>query len=191
MVYLIGLFLVLVAILWLAWVFYNAIQLANPSVQASITGGFFLVLTGIIAHQLNVKREIKARHFNEKREVYLKFINLVFDMLFSANSKIPLLEEEIVQRMSDFKKDLLIWGSGSMIKTWLSFEDSCNDDKSDDTIFIADKIETLLRNIRSDLGHNDFLLTQGSLYGLILKEEARREIDLLRQNKNPTTDSTI
>jgi hypothetical protein len=53
----------------LLWIFINAIQLANPSIQASIIGGIFLVLAGITANHFNVKREVKARHFNEKREI--------------------------------------------------------------------------------------------------------------------------
>jgi hypothetical protein len=149
--------IILIAIfVWLLCIFVTAFQLANPSVQASIIAGAFLLIAGITAHHFNFQREVGSRHFNEKREVYLKFVSLYFDLLSSSNKNKPLPEKEIIKRMSDFKKDLLLWGSGSMIKTWLSFEDSCCENRSEDIVFISDTLETILRKMRSDLGHNDF-----------------------------------
>jgi hypothetical protein len=116
-------------------------------------------------------------------------MNLFFDLFGSGKKKLS--EKDLIQRVAEFNKELIIWGDKSMIKTWLDFQAASVTGDVEDPLFIADSIGNLLKKIRADLGHNDFLLAQDSLYGLIVNLEARVEIDSLRQNKNSTTDSPL
>ncbi len=55
-----------------------------PSVKAVIIGLLGVFIGGIITHFQTKKREIKARHFADKREGYLHIIDLLFDIIFSV-----------------------------------------------------------------------------------------------------------
>jgi hypothetical protein len=130
----------------------------------------------IESHKLAKEREIESRHFTEKRAVYLHFIGFIF-RLFEAQKKPGGIKEvELVKEMTKFKQNLLVWGSPDVINSYNAFEDSSEVlAASQDTAAILRSVEKLYRAIRKDLGHDDRLLPEGELVGLMLNAESKKQ----------------
>ena len=61
---------------WLVWFFAKAFLASAAGVQAGIISFVATVGVALYTHSANKQREIQARHFAEKRAVYLHFIEL-------------------------------------------------------------------------------------------------------------------
>jgi hypothetical protein len=70
--------------------------------------------------------------------------------------------------MTDFSKSLLILGSPEMIKAWNDFTKSEAKTKA-----ALETIETLLKAVRKDLGHNDSALKDFEIINIMLTPEER------------------
>lgn len=62
---------------WLVWVFVISLQAAGPEITASVIAVIGAVIGGLYTHVQIRKREIKSRHFIEKKNAYMLFINLL------------------------------------------------------------------------------------------------------------------
>jgi len=64
----------------LLWVFVSGLLEADADTRTAVIGLVTVVTAAIVTHVRTKKREIEARHFREKGEAYLGFLDLFFDM---------------------------------------------------------------------------------------------------------------
>lgn len=130
----------------------------------------------IESHKLAKEREIESRHFTEKRAVYLHFIGFIFQLFEAQKKPAGIKEAHLIKEMTKFKQNLLVWGSPDVINSYNLFEDSSEVlAASQDTTAILRSVEKLYRAIRKDLGHDDRLLPEGELVGLMLNAESKKQ----------------
>ncbi len=151
---------------WLTWLFIDNFRVADAGIKASLIGLFGVISAALVTHYQTKKREINARHFSDKREAYMHMIDLLFELLLSTKKNEKLPEEKMIEKMTQFKKALIVWGGPQIIEAWNRFEIESNDGPSSEKM-IHD-MEKILRAIRKDLGHDDGMLKFGSLWGLLL-----------------------
>ena len=161
--------LLIVAALSIVGVLVWSLLGADANTRSGVIGFIGMIAVALYTHYQTKKREISARHFSDKREGYIKFVDLFFDLTQSAgtNSKVP--QRVLVEKFLPFKKALIIWGGPEILELWNSFEAKANDEQSPDEMMRV--LEDILRAIRSDLGHDDSALPYGSLVALILVAE--------------------
>lgn len=156
---------------------------SSPEVQAGIIGFIGAVLIAAYTHTNSKKREIEARHFTEKRQAYMQYINLLFGLLHENKNGKPSkreqpLNQQQIKQMMEFKKQLLVWGSAEVIQAYYQFEQACDPEvegyEVTKTLLASEK---LFRALRKDLGHDDSILGDVDLVGLILKPESKRELE--------------
>ena len=166
--------LFLVAALCIVAVLVWSLLRADANTRSGVIGFIGVIAVALYTHYQTKKREISARHFSDKREGYVKFVDLFFDLTQSAktNSKMP--QKELVEKLLRFKKALIIWGGPEILGLWNSFEANANDKQSPDEMMRV--FEDILRAIRRDLGHDDSALPHGSLVALILVAEDKNVI---------------
>ena len=152
------------------WFVYVLLQ-AGAAIQSGILALVGVVSAGIITHSSAKRREIEARHFNEKREGYTAFIDMMIESLLAEKmgKKRP-TERQLMQKIMQYKKMLLIWADTDVIRMWNKVElmgiGGANvDSNSNDILLLWDE---LLRMMRKDLGKDDSQLAKGELISLIL-----------------------
>lgn len=165
---------VVVFVAWLLWVFVTNINAADSSIKAGLIGIFGALSVGGVAHYQTKKREIVARHFENKREGYTHVINLIFDIIRSVKKGEELGEDNILKKIIPFKKALIVWGSPEIIEAWNRFEQISEKDPSSEMMF--EEMENILRAIRKDLGHDDSQLTFGSITKLLIIAEDKEKL---------------
>ena len=123
----------------------------------------------------NKKREIASSHRERKENGYMEYINIFFDVVDIKNPNKK--EKELKNKMLEFRKTLLIWGSDETITTWNKLARSANDPNNRAELLRMSA--EMLRSIRKDLGHNDFNLPASELLKLIIKAEEHDDMDKL------------
>jgi hypothetical protein len=170
--------LIFVLLLGIVFFFGKTFLDSSSEVQAGIISFIGVMLVALYTHSTTKKREITARHFTEKRKVYLHFIGFIFQ-LFEAQKKTGgMKESELIKEMTKFKQNLLVWGSADVINAYNDFENANevleNNQQDTSTVFFI--VEKLYRAIRQDLGHDDSNLPNGELVGLTLNAESKKQV---------------
>ena len=150
---------------------------ADPNVRSALVAAIGMFAVGIWSHRQIKKREIEARHFVDKRDAYMKFMDLFFDVMKGQRLKRPTRDRKLVEDLATIKKYLMVWAGPEMLGAWDKFEAEAEAAAASanptDALLSFDN---LLRAIRKDLGHNDTLLASGSLISMILKSEDKARI---------------
>lgn len=166
---------------WFSIYAYSYIELfvtdlakADANVKIAVIGVLASVLLAVYSNSRTKKREIASRQFTLKSATYLKIIEILVRLLREVKSEKEMLTEDLVGELMEFKKELLIWGSPKVIEAWNSYELMA--DENPDYKKISVQMEKILREIRKDLGHSDWLLRHGSLWGLFLDAKSKKEV---------------
>ena len=120
------------------------------------------------------KRELDEAHRPEKMKVYSKFLEFNFDLLKRTSRSESLDQQGIADLMLDFTRDVIFWGSPSVLRAYQQFRMVGQRGAAAKEVILA--VDGVLRAFRKDLGHSNFGLKPGDLFRLILKDPA--ELDL-------------
>lgn len=161
---------------WIIYLAVGAYLKASNNVQLGVATALISIFAIIYNNSRQQSREIKTRHFSEKREAYQKFFNLMFDMFDAQKRGVEISEDEAVLRMRSVVKEMMIWGSAETINNYNAFlKRSTSSEKiSEKEVFQG--VETLLLSFRRDLGHNDKKLEPLGLTKLIVKADDHEKL---------------
>ena len=151
---------------WLLWLFIVNIRKAESSVIVGLIGFLGMISAALVTHYQTKKREISSRHFADRRDGYMKMIDLIFDIMQATKKDEKLSQEEMIEKIIPFKKTILIWGGTKIIEAWNQFE--LTDLNSEDSTARLLKMDHVLKAIRKDLGHDDSTMSPGSLIALFI-----------------------
>lgn len=151
---------------WLIWLFIINVQSSDSNIKAGLIGLFGMLTAALITHYQTKKREINARHFGDKRTGYMHMIDLLFDLIIAVKKGEELSEDKLLDKIMPFKKALIVWGSPQVIDAWNHFELESESGLAPEQMLR--EMESILRAIRKDLGHDDSTLKFGSLWALML-----------------------
>ena len=172
----VGVFL-LAAIAAGGWLFVDSLLRADPGIAAAVIGAVAVMVGGIWSHYSSRRREINSRHFIEKKNAYMRLVDLIFDLFKSIKGEGEVSESEMMTRLFDFKRELMVWGDRAVIDALSLYEtrsaELVGQDNPLESLLVVDD---LLRAIRRDLGHNDSGLKRGSLVGMLLISDDREKL---------------
>ena len=128
-------------------------------------GGIVAVM---LTHYWTTKREIRASHRLRQSEVYKDFVeNTIVKLMQEAHD--GQIQQQTINNLQHyiihFVGTLIVWGSSSVIHAYRHFQKSVGYDPE----MLFSSLDSLLREIRKDLGHKDKGLKQYDLYNLFLK----------------------
>ncbi len=132
---------------------------------------------GLVAawHQQNQirAREIESRLYPEKRRVYGKAINDYMEIVSrnsaSGRSEIPARD---IAKIMGHKRELMLFASAGVIRAWNHMEKSAGEGGPD----VLRAFDSIVREMRRDLGYDDSELEVGELFSLILKAEDKDKL---------------
>lgn len=182
--FLLGLILLLGAICFVGWLMYVLSNLIITGIEklidvasnldavvivALITG--VVSITGVIISSIVAKvvdyHKSRKEYFTQKREVpYGEFVDMVYKI--QKNSKTPgaYSEEEMLEDLSKFSRQITLWGSSKVINKWIQFrENGSNPDKAKENVFL---MEEIMNEMRKDLGLKK--VKKGNLLGFFVND---------------------
>jgi len=160
---------IVVAAGWAAYTLISLFLSAEDPLRLGVLTAAVSVIALIYNNARQQVREIKSRHFVEKRQAYQKFFDFLFEM-FSASRKGQRLDEsQMVDKMQAIVKEIMIWGSAETINEFNSFVRATANPPAEGVPGIFGIVERLMRSLRRDLGHNDRKLEHLGLTKLLIK----------------------
>ena len=132
-----------------------------------IIAGFFAFFSAIsgafIPHYYIKKREERNAHREKKIEIYSEFIDIAQRMLAGSNENVNMKEveeEELQDFFFRFNRDILLWGSPGVIKSFMEFKKGSNDVGNKHILFV---VNDLYKEFRKDIGLSNFGLNSNEL----------------------------
>lgn len=152
-----------------SWLASVASKLEAVVLVALITGAVSIigvVFTSVIAKIIDYKQKRREYLYQKREKPYEEFIDMVYKIqeYSKKNKKYP--ENEMIQDMFKFSKQLTLWGSNRVIKKWLKFRDSSNTTSSGAEIMLV--MEDILYAMRKDMGLRK--LSEGDLLAFFIND---------------------
>ncbi|MFP3897406.1 MAG: hypothetical protein ACLFV5_11310 [Anaerolineales bacterium] len=166
----------------------SALLRRTAALDETVVAALVASLTGVFGYWYTQResksREIAEAHRPKKIELYRTFMDIlqrfIQPSLDDEDTEIDPenLSKDVQDLFFEFNRGLIVWGSPSMIETWLRFRSEANlPDAENRALLLMDEV---LRSIRKDLGNSNFGLNDGDLVKIFLKdpEELDRLIEL-------------
>jgi Zn-dependent protease with chaperone function len=139
-----------------------AIIAASGTIAVSI---FSLVISKYLESRAIITVEIRAK----KVPIYEELISTIYGVLFAEKlGQPPMSEANLMKFFAKLTEKLTIWGSDGVVKAFRAVRMSAiGGEASEKTLF---GYETLLMEIRKDLGHGNKGFRKGTLLGLFVND---------------------
>ena len=153
--------------------FVGALAGLSPDVAAAVIGSVGTILAGVfgvIWNQRSIERmRIRESHRPHKTEAYKNFVANVVIKTLKEGKKATISAKgrrEMVEVFHEFTGDALVWASPGFIKAYKRFRQTGQDESQQVLVYLDD----MLREMRSDLGHDDHELKRGDLIKLFITD---------------------
>ena len=122
-------------------------------IVALITGG--VSITGVLISSVVAKRidYVKSRqeYLAKKREdPYGQFVDMIYKMQNNIKNKDSYTQEQMLEDVSKFSKQITLWGSSKVITKWVEFREKSQDPKTAQQNLLL--LENIMNEMRKDLG---------------------------------------
>lgn len=122
-------------------------------IVALITGG--VSITGVLISSVVAKRidYVKSRqeYLAKKREdPYGQFVDMIYKMQNNIKNKDSYTQEQMLEDVSKFSKQITLWGSSKVITKWVEFREKSQDPKTAQQNLLL--LEDIMNEMRKDLG---------------------------------------
>lgn len=174
-VWMVFLFALLTGLLiWAIWYIDDTkIKISIFSIVVVILAAFTSVLTVSINNKNAKQREYDLLIIKEKQKVFEHFYNAFFESLSHSKKKgSTTLSKKAVDEMMNFKRGLMNWGSESLIKAFIEYENKMV--QNNETFTLLKDGDEFLKEIRKEMGYE--VSNNVNLISIILTSEARQEL---------------
>ncbi|MBN1235747.1 MAG: hypothetical protein JW999_06815 [Methanotrichaceae archaeon] len=176
------------------WVIYNAvvfILIGISSVRTELATGILAasgiiiasLITTVIGKYIEKNYETELQHRANKTAMYEEFLKLLFEiyestLLKSETQSQKFSKEALVPAMAKFTKNLIVWGSPGVIRSYSDFRklSQIQSGELSHSTSILWSIEKLLFEIRKDIGNSNRNLKEGDLHSLFINNDALSEL---------------
>ena len=138
-------------------------------IVALITGGVSIVsvvLSSIVGKHIEYKKS-RNEYLAQKREgPYCDFVELIYKVQQYSKDETSYTQEEMVEDLAKFSKQLTMWGSPKVAKKWNEFRQNSTDpEKALNSLWITEEI---MNEMRKDLGTKK--IPKGGLLGFFIND---------------------
>ena len=154
----------IIHLLFTAFSEINATLAACTTIFVSIVS---ILISKHIEHKTTIRNEQRAKVI----PFYEDFIDFVFRLTHAEKlGKEPIPEIELMEKMKQFTRDIIVWGSDDVIKAYFSFRKKSILAIDNPELNIMYEVENLFLAIRKDLGHKNKSITKGTLLNLFIND---------------------
>lgn len=168
----------LLAILFKSIVLWVSVQESQVSTGIITAAATVLAAVGAVtvSQQLTKAREVSESHRPQKIDLYTRFIKKVMEVIYKYDkdkSEDAMIKDAGLEKFfQDFATDLVIWGSHGVIRAYAKFRQASKNGGKLNSVVVMDEV---IRAMRKDLGHSDWVLKPGELIKTFLRDP--EEID--------------
>ena len=144
-----------------------------------ITTGAITLIVGLgavlISQNKIKKRELAEAHRENKIELYNRFNDKIFELFAGTNEKVTgknPSEQNLIDFMVKFKRDLIFRASPKVIKAIIKFEESSNNPNSENSVLR--RVDDIYLAMRDDIGLSNFGLDGLQMIQLSLKDKSEK-----------------
>lgn len=159
-----------VGLAWSVWrAFHTFAPQVNSTVIAAVSTAIGSALTLVFTKRWDRRWEIEQQHRAAKIPVYEQFMQFLFRVfLGSKEGGTPVPEAEMMEFIVGFTQKLIVWGSDDVLRKYGVFRQTLTGENQG--LKLMYNLEKLLYAIRSDIGHSNKDLKQGSLLKLFIND---------------------
>ena len=170
--------LIIVAMIYGMFLLLSNLLSRIKDIDVNIIAAFVASLTAVFGYWYTQRqsklRDISESHRPKKAKLYNTFMDILERVLrptiYKDEEEIDPddLPDDIKDLFFEFNRGLIVWGSPSMIKTWLKFRvETSKPSVGNNPLLLMDDV---LRSIREDLGNSNADLKKGDLIKIFLKD---------------------
>jgi len=158
-----------VVIIW----FSEAIKGVNSSVGAALIAGTATIITSVFIASYNARKAKEKvafeAHREKKAEIYNKFMEMVIQLM--RNTKAgkegdDVLPENIEEFFYNFTAKITVYGGPGVVKAYANWRtESVREESKSKSLLL---IDTLFREMRTDLGESNKGIEENELLGLFI-----------------------
>lgn len=141
--------------------------IALISGSITVLGLVVNVIVSVKLKSLEYKNKAKAEMRLKMEKPYENFVNMIFDMLLNTKGIKVMSESEMLSRMTEFSKQVTLFGSNKVIKKWSSYRTSAQMLSATDNL---KQLEGILFAIREDLGIKKRGMKTGDILSLFIND---------------------
>lgn len=93
-------------------------------IALAILSAFSLTLVTLIKIQSDKIRDIKAKLSDKKYSTYHEILTILFDLINQTKGLKTVSEDEVLKRVMDVKRDLILYGNDKIIQKFFEWEDN-------------------------------------------------------------------
>jgi hypothetical protein len=93
-------------------------------IALAILSALSLTLVTLIKIQSDKIRDIKAKLSDKKYSTYHEILTILFDLINQTKGLKTVSEDEVLKRVMDVKRDLILYGNDKIIKKFFEWEDN-------------------------------------------------------------------
>lgn len=141
-------------------------------IVAMITGtvSFVSVLfSSVIAKIIDYRYNVKKYLYDKRERPYEQFISMIYDIMLdikkSENERMT--ELEMNKMVSEFSKELTLWGSNKVVKKWLRYRKSSLEKRNPESSLLL--LEDIIYEIRRDVGQRK-RLSKGDMLSFFIND---------------------
>lgn len=114
-------------------------------------------------HRNKAKTELRVK----MEKPYSQFIGFIFDTMKSTKANKPINDEEMLNRMMEFSKEVTLFGSNKVVKRWAKYRTSAATLSSIENL---SQLESILFAIREDLGMKKRGMKKGDILSMFIND---------------------
>ena len=145
----------------ISWLFQLKSEVVSTIIVVAISG-VLTIISVTIGKIFEIRNTIIQQNRGKKISIYEKFLNFLFNIIYSSKKDKMLSEEEIKDFYENNLPDLLLWGESEVIKSYSDLFQSAKIAKEKPEELVR-KFEQFIKAIRKDLGYKDLNLKEGEL----------------------------
>lgn len=135
------------------WLASLASKLDAVVIVALITGSVSIVgvlISSIVAKRIEFTRSRQEYLAKKREEPYGQFVDMIYKIQQNAKKKDSYMEEQMLTDLSQFSKQITLWGSSNVVNKWVKFrENGSNPEFAQKNLLV---LEDIMNEMRKDLG---------------------------------------
>ena len=122
-------------------------------IVALITGCVSIVsvlISSIVAKRIEYNRSRQEYLAKKREEPYGQFVDMIYKIQQNTKQKGSYTEKQMLMDISQFSKQITLWGSSSVVNKWVEFrENGSNPEFAQKNLLV---LEDIMNEMRKDLG---------------------------------------
>ena len=135
------------------WLATTVSKLDAVVIVALITGAVSItgvIISSIVSKVIEFRKARKEYLAKKREEPYTDFIDMVYKIQQNTKKENSYTEQNMIQDITGFSKNLTLWGSSKVVKKWVKFrENGMNPKAARENLFL---LEQIMNQMRKDMG---------------------------------------